>query len=133
MSLQFDITPGSPEPIYEQIEGHIRRQIATGSLVEGDQLPPVRTLAEQLTVNPNTVARAYAELTAEGLVESRSGRGVFVAPRRQIFSEEERNRRFHRAAWRFFDETAFLDIPVPEMVRRLEAAWPDYFRKTPTP
>jgi GntR family transcriptional regulator len=133
MSLRFDITPGSPQPIYEQIEGQIRRWIATGTLKEGDQLPSVRALAEQLTVNPNTVARAYSELTAEGLVASHAGRGVFIAARRQIYSEEERLRRLSGAMKRFFDETAFLDIPLAEILRRLEEAGTDYFTHSPKP
>ena len=54
-------------------------KIATGELAPGDQLPSVRGLAQQLTINPNTVAKAYAELTAEGWLESRQGLGLYVA------------------------------------------------------
>lgn len=92
----------------------------------GEQLPSVRTLAEQLTVNPNTVARAYAELTTEGVIESQQGRGFFVAKRRQTLSEEERLRRLDEAGRRFLDDTVFLDFPLPELLRRLEDLSTEY-------
>lgn len=126
MALHFEVHTGSPAPIYEQIETQIRRAVAAGRLSVGEQIPSVRTLAEQLTVNPNTVARAYAELTAEGIIESQQGRGFFVAKRRQTFSKEERERRLDLAAHRFLDETVFLDFPLPELLRRLETLSTEY-------
>ena len=59
----------------------------------GDQLPSVRALAERLVLNPNTVARAYTDLAREGLIESRTGRGVFVIRKRRMFTREEGRRR----------------------------------------
>ena len=56
----------------------------------GDQLPSVRALAEELVVNPNTVARAYADLAREGLLESRAGRGVFITRKRKVYSRARR-------------------------------------------
>jgi len=126
MALHFEVHAGSPSPIYEQIEKQIRREVAAGRLPIGEQLPSVRALAEQLTVNPNTVARAYAELTAEGVIESQQGRGFFVAERRQILSKEERLRRLDEAARRFLDETVFLDFSLPELLQRLETLSTEY-------
>jgi len=133
MALHFEVTPGSGEPIYVQIEAQIRRAVASGRLREGDQLPPVRTLAEQLTVNPNTVARAYSELTAEGLVESQPGRGVFIAQRRQMLSATERERRLDEAIRRFLNDTAFLDITLPQILKRLETLASEYTKKNRKP
>jgi GntR family transcriptional regulator len=133
MALHFEVSPGSGEPIYAQIETQIRRSVASGRLKEGDQLPSVRALAEQLTVNPNTVARAYGKLTSEGLVESQPGRGVFVAPRRQMLSTPERERRLDEAARRFLNDTAFLDIPLPQIFKRLEILSSDYTKKHRNP
>ena len=65
-------------PIYEQIAGAFRRQIEAGVLHPGDKLPSVRELSAQLTINPNTIQRAYRELEAEGWIESAPGRGSFV-------------------------------------------------------
>jgi GntR family transcriptional regulator len=66
-------------PIYAQIEQGLRAAIATGRLETGDQLPTVRQLAVDLSVNANTVARVYAELERAGVLETRRGVGSFVA------------------------------------------------------
>ena len=66
-------------PIYAQIEQGLRAAIATGRLQTGDQLPTVRQLAVDLSVNANTVARVYAELERAGVLETRRGVGSFVA------------------------------------------------------
>ena len=66
-------------PIYQQIFDQIQFRIFSGQLSAGDELPTIRGLAETLTVNPNTVARAYRELETEGLVEKRRTTGTFVA------------------------------------------------------
>lgn len=79
-------------PIYLQIVRQFKYLIATGSLKDGDELPPVRTLAQQLLINPNTVAKAYRELETQGLIFTRPGAGTYVAPTRILFSEEERCR-----------------------------------------
>jgi len=133
MALHFEVHAGSPSPIYEQIEIQIRRAVAAGRLPVGENLPSIRALAEQLTVNPNTVARAYAELTAEGIIESQQGRGFFVAERRQIFTPEERSRRLDEAARRFLDETVFLDFSVPELCQRLETLSAEYSKPPSNP
>ncbi len=77
MEIQLD--PSSPEPLHRQIVDRIRHQVATGRLLPGDRLPPVRTLAQQLEVNVNTAAKAYAELERSGVLSTAPGRGTFVA------------------------------------------------------
>lgn len=72
------IDSSSPTPLFEQIAGAVRGQIASGSIVGGEQLPPARDLAASLGVNMHTVLRAYQALRDEGLVELRRGRGVTV-------------------------------------------------------
>ena len=66
-------------PIYEQIKDGLRKLIVTGALRTGEKLPSVRALATQLSINPNTIQRAYGELETEGFVYSVTGRGTFVA------------------------------------------------------
>ena len=66
-------------PIYEQVKDGLRRLMVTGVLAPGDKLPSVRAMASQLSINPNTIQRAYAELEAEGYVVSVAGKGCFVA------------------------------------------------------
>ena len=74
----IQIITGDPRPISQQILEGLRRKIAAGELAQGSRLPSVRGLALQLTVSLNTVAKAYRQLSAEGLIESRQGIGVFV-------------------------------------------------------
>lgn len=122
--LTISLSPSSDVPIYRQIVHHIRRAIAQGHLQLGEQLPPGRTLAETLVVNPNTVARAYQELIRDGVVESRTGVGVFVAERvRQVFSQAERERRLSHAVEQVLFEALLLDFSLPEVRAALEEQW----------
>jgi GntR family transcriptional regulator len=66
VSLKININTGASLPIYKQITEQVRRAVATGRLTVAEQLPSVRALAESLVLNPNTVARAYADLAAKG-------------------------------------------------------------------
>jgi GntR family transcriptional regulator len=93
MNLNLVISTGSTTPIYKQISDQVRLAVATGKLVIGDQLPSIRALAEELVVNPNTVARVYADLAREGIIESRAGRGVFITRKRRVFTRQEGWRR----------------------------------------
>ena len=77
MDLHISLNDGVP--IYQQIMTQIRYLVAAGQLKPGVELPAIRTLAEKLQVNPNTIARAYRELAWEGTVEKRSTKGTFVA------------------------------------------------------
>jgi GntR family transcriptional regulator len=79
MALWIQISPISGEPIYQQIVSQIARAIAAGEVRAGDRLPTVRSLAEELVINPNTVARSYGILEQQGLVTTKTGSGTFVA------------------------------------------------------
>ncbi|HUD42543.1 MAG TPA: GntR family transcriptional regulator [Dokdonella sp.] len=118
-ALMIQIATGDPRPIGRQIVEAVRMKIATGELEPGDQLPSVRGLAQQLTINPNTVAKAYAELTAEGWLEARQGLGLYVAPPRQRLSDAERARRLDEAVDRFVHEVVPLDYPAETIQARL--------------
>ncbi|WP_250628208.1 GntR family transcriptional regulator [Pinirhizobacter soli] len=120
--LALQIAPGDARPISKQIVDAVRLKIATAELKAGDQLPSVRGLAQQLTVNPNTVAKAYAELSAEGWLEARQGLGLYVAAPRQRLSEDERERRMEEAVARFVHEVAALGFTPAEALGRLDIA-----------
>ena len=84
-------------PIYEQVKDSLRRLMVTGVLAPGDKLPSVRSMASQLSINPNTIQRAYNELEQEGYIYSVAGRGSFVsgtadadAARRETLKEDLR-------------------------------------------
>jgi GntR family transcriptional regulator len=75
----FRPNPSSGVPIYLQLMEQVKHNIETGALRAGDQLPGIRPLAEELVINPNTVAKAYRELEHEGVIELRHGAGAFVS------------------------------------------------------
>lgn len=119
-ALMIQIATGDPRSINKQIVDAVRMKIATGELTPGAQLPSVRGLAQQLTINPNTVAKAYAELSTEGWLESRQGLGLFVATPRQRLSDDERERRMDEAIQRFVHEVAALDYSPDRALARLD-------------
>ncbi len=75
----FRVDAGSGVPIYRQLVEQVRRDVMMGRLSPGDQLPTLREVVDAVAINPNTVAKAYAELEHEGLVVRRQGMGTFVA------------------------------------------------------
>ena len=120
-ALMIQIATGDPRPIGKQIVDAIRMKIATAELLPGDQLPSVRGLAQQLMVNPNTVAKAYGELSSEGWLDARQGLGLLVAAPRQRLSQGERERRLDEAVQRFVHEVIALDFSAQDIRQRLEA------------
>lgn len=121
MAVPFTINTGSPVPIYKQITDQVRLAVTTGQLQVGEQLPSVRALAEELVVNPNTVARAYADLMREGFLEARSGRGVFITPKRRVFAREEGLRRLDPMLNALIGEAMSLDFTPQELRAAFEA------------
>lgn len=79
MGIWLQVTPGSAQPIYAQIVAQVEAAIARGDLRPGDRLPPVRRLAEDLVVNPNTVAKAYRQMELGGLIVTGRGAGSTIA------------------------------------------------------
>jgi len=78
MSAVFTVDPRSGVPLYLQLIEQVKRAVALGTLASGEQLPTVKSLALDLTINPNTVARAYRDLERDGIIETSPGRGSFV-------------------------------------------------------
>lgn len=117
--LMLQIATGDPRPIHRQIVDGVRRLIASGELAVGAALPSVRGLALQLSINPNTVARAYTELTTEGWLDARAGLGLFVAVPRQRLSDEERGRRLDDAVQRFVGDVIGLDYTAERILDRV--------------
>ena len=82
--------PSSGVPIYMQLMEQVRHAIETGALKPGEQLPSIRPLAEELVVNPNTVAKAYRELEHDGVIELRQGAGAFVSDKAPTQQDADR-------------------------------------------
>jgi GntR family transcriptional regulator len=77
--MLFRSNPSSGVPIYLQLMEQVKHAVETGALRPGEQLPGIRPLAEELVMNPNTVAKAYRELEHDGVIELRHGAGAFVS------------------------------------------------------
>jgi len=120
MAMTFNISTGSNTPIYRQITDQVRLAVTAGKLAVGDQLPSVRALAEELVVNPNTVARAYSDLMREGLLESRAGRGVFITPKRKVYSRAEGWRRLEPLLNALIGEAMILDFTREDLREAFE-------------
>jgi len=88
--MQLHISAHDGVPIYLQIVNQVKYLVASGRLEPGEELPPIRTLAEQLLINPNTVARAYRELELAGIVTKRRTAGTFVADATSRLARRER-------------------------------------------
>ena len=114
-TFQVNVTTGSGTPIYRQIIDQVRLGVATGALRPDQAMPSVRSLAERLVVNANTVVKAYAELVRDGVLEAQQGMGFFVAEKRQIYSKAERLRRLRLAVDDFIHEAVFLDFSAEEI------------------
>jgi len=127
--LMLQIVTGDPRPIIRQISDGIKRLVAGGELQPGDALPSVRGLAQQLSVNPNTVAKAYAELSGEGWLLSRAGLGLYVAEQRQRLSDAERERRLDDAVDRFVGDVIGLDYPSAAILDRVAGELSHYATK----
>src|SRR6478609_8963770 len=116
----FEVDARSPTPIYAQLDRSIRAAIATGQLEPGAQLPTVRQLAVDLAVNANTVARVYAQLELDGILETQRGVGTFVreSPSPQA-TREHRERELRALIQRFVGDAALLGFTLPELISQL--------------
>ena len=101
MPTIFTVDPRSGVPIYLQVIEQVKRGVALGTLAPGEQLPTVKSLALQLTVNANTIARAYRDLERDGVIETSPGRGSFVRMNGAATSE---SRLKHEVAEPAFDD-----------------------------
>ncbi len=90
--MMFQIDFKSGKPVYLQLVDQIRYAAAAGSLRPGESLPSIRPLAEELRVNRNTVAKAYAELESQGVIETLPGKGCFLKENNSPFTRQVKNR-----------------------------------------
>lgn len=117
--MQIQISASDGIPIYLQIVSQVRYLIAAGRLQPGEELPPIRVLAEQLTVNPNTVARAYLELEHAGIVTKRHGSGTYVSEMRNSLPQREKSKILARRVDALLTEARQLEIELSEVIKML--------------
>ena len=123
------IDPNSPVPIYRQIADYVRRAVAAGVYRPGEAIPSLRAMALELTVNPNTVQRAYEELERDGLIHARKGLGMFVTKR----GVESAQSKSEAAVYAAFDQGIrtgrAANIPAKRIRVTFDQAWKDTYSK----
>jgi len=120
--MAFQLNPNSGVPIYRQIQDQIRFGIASGLLTAGQQLPTVRSLAVELSVNPNTVIKAYSELEREGILTTEQGTGTFVAPQPPAaLPEENRQSKLESLCSEFLAQVARYGFSPKDVVYTIES------------
>ena len=117
---QIQIDPKSGVPFYRQIIDQVKSAIATGSVAPGDRLPTVRQLAVDLSVNPNTVSRAYTELELTGLVETQMGSGTFGGQRPVAKDDIERRRLLDQLCQEFLSRISSHGFTLDDAIDNLE-------------
>jgi GntR family transcriptional regulator len=118
--MQIHISSSDGVPIYIQIANQVKHLVAAGRLSSGEEIPPIRALAETLMVNPNTVARAYLELERAGIVTKRHGAGTYVAEARPVISRREKLKVLSPRADALLVEAKQLDVDFEELMALLE-------------
>lgn len=113
--------PSSGVPIYLQLMEQVKHAIETGALRPGEQLPGIRPLAEELVVNPNTVAKAYRELEHEGVIELRQGAGAFVTDKAPTKKDADRLRAGQAAVATTVERLRARGVTDEEIRRLFEA------------
>jgi len=115
MRLHISLDDGVP--IYLQIVNQIKYLVASRRLGPGDEMPPIRVLAEQLLINPNTVARAYRELETAGILTKRRGAGTYVSDKGSPLTRRERARILEARADALLVEAQQLDFNLEELTQ----------------
>ncbi len=115
-NVTFSLDPKSGVPYYKQIITQVELAIADGRLVTGNQLPTVRSLAVDLQINPNTVARAYNELEIRGIVNTQQGTGTFISDKEITLSEVEREQILDEMILNFVSKARSYGFDLEELI-----------------
>ena len=118
--MQLHISTGDGVPIYLQIANQVKHLVASGRLAPGDEIPPIRVLAHQLLVNPNTVARAYLELEREGVVVKRHGSGTYVSDRGSPLARRERLKILSQRVDALLTEAKHLEVGPEDLLKLVQ-------------
>src|SRR5215831_11788773 len=115
----FRLDLKSGVPVYRQLIDQVMGGKASGTLQPGDQLPTVRQVAVDLSINPNTVARAYRELEIRGVLETQQGTGTFISRQRVQRSEVERRRQLNQIVTEFVSRAGAAGFTVEDLLEQL--------------
>ena len=115
----LDLADGAP--IYRQIIRQIEYAVLSGRLKNGDKLPTIRSLAEELKTNPNTIAKAYGELEIRGILATQVGSGTYIADKKPAPGDEGADRKIRELVGRFIRDMGGLGIEKRELARVIAA------------
>ena len=118
--MQLHISPHDGVPIYLQIVNQVKYLVASGRLESGEELPPIRTLAEQLLINPNTVARAYRELETAGVVVKRRTAGTYVSDSASPLARRQRLKIISQRVDALLAEARQMNIDIEELIELIQ-------------
>lgn len=130
--MQIHISAQDGVPIYMQIVQQVKMLVAAGRLEAGEELPAIRTLAEQLVVNPNTVARAYRELELAGIVEKRRTAGTYVAEQGSPLAKRERMKLLTERIDQLLAEAEHMSVSLDE-IQKLIGQRHTHLQRSPKP
>ncbi|MDR1443608.1 MAG: GntR family transcriptional regulator [Treponema sp.] len=122
--ISFTLDETSGAPVYRQIIRQIENGVLSGRLKTGDRLPTIRSLAVDLKINPNTIAKAYGELEIRGILATRAGSGTYIADKRPEPEEDMLEAKIREALGRFMREMRDLGADKGEILRLIRA-WED--------
>jgi GntR family transcriptional regulator len=118
--VQIHISTHDGVPIYQQVVNQIKYLVSSGRLAAGEELPAIRVLAEQLLINPNTVARAYRELEMAGIVEKRRTAGTYVSDQGSPLARRERVKILTGRIDALLAEAQHLDVALEDIVKLVQ-------------
>lgn len=127
--ISFTLNPANGAPIYRQIIQQIEYAVLSERMRPGDRLPTIRTLAVELKINPNTIAKAYGELEIRGILTTQVGSGTYVSDKapltgEAVSAEEGLNRKIREVLGRFVEDMKALGVDkaeLPELIRAYQA------------
>jgi len=122
VSRSLTVDPSDAVPLWKQIEGNVRRLVASGALRPGAAVPSVRDLARELSINPATVAKGYQRLVDAGILSVRRGEGTFVAERPPAPPRGEREKELEGGAMRYAALAVTLGVANEEAVERVKGS-----------
>lgn len=114
--MNIEIQPASGTPLYLQIANQVRYLVSSEQLDPGEEIPPIRALAERLLINPNTVARAYLELEREGILIKKHGTGTYVAEDPPVLGKKRRQKVLADRVDMLLAEARQLGFDLPELL-----------------
>ncbi|MDR3172738.1 MAG: GntR family transcriptional regulator [Treponema sp.] len=119
-NINFSLDPDNGIPIYRQIIQQVEYAILSGRMKPGDRLPTIRSLAIELKINPNTIAKAYGEMEIRGILITQVGSGTYISDQKPVPKADERNRKIQEVLGRFVQEMRDLGVGKEGLLKLIE-------------